>query len=133
MTEKRFYKLILGGVIIGVTYLLIQLYIYKPKESICLFKTVTSIPCPSCGSTRSVLELLNGNFFIALHWNPLGIFTFALMVVIPPWALYDKIFNRVTLYLTYKKMEEKLNKLYISIPLIILVIANWIWNIYKGL
>ena len=41
---------------------------------VCLIKHVTNIPCPSCGSTRSVISLTKGDFVGALKFNPIGYF-----------------------------------------------------------
>ena len=38
----------------------------------CAFKTVTGLPCVTCGSTRSLIEFLHGHFLAALKWNPLA-------------------------------------------------------------
>lgn len=37
----------------------------------CVFKRLTTIPCPSCGSTRSVVHLSHGDFLSAFVMNPL--------------------------------------------------------------
>ena len=133
MTVKQFYRLITSGVLIGGIYILVLLFIYKPTKTLCLFKTITTIPCPSCGSTRAIMEIIHGNIYNAFYWNPLGIITFSLMLIIIPWVLYDKKSNKESLYSYYKKVEQKINNLFIAIPLIILVVAIWIWNIYKGI
>ncbi len=38
---------------------------------LCHFKTLTGIPCATCGGTRACLSLLRGNFGAAFVWNPL--------------------------------------------------------------
>jgi hypothetical protein len=37
----------------------------------CVFKGLTGIPCPTCGSTRSVAHLAHGDILSALAMNPL--------------------------------------------------------------
>ncbi len=37
----------------------------------CVFKGLTGIPCPTCGSTRSVMHLSHGNMLSAFAMNPL--------------------------------------------------------------
>ncbi len=37
----------------------------------CVFKGLTGIPCPTCGSTRSVVHLAHGDILSALAMNPL--------------------------------------------------------------
>jgi Protein of unknown function (DUF2752) len=39
---------------------------------LCPFRLVTSLPCPFCGTTRSVGRILTGDFLEALYLNPLG-------------------------------------------------------------
>jgi len=65
--------------------------------------------------------------------NPLGIFLAIIMSIAPFWILFDKITKKNTLFNFYKKTEEILKKPRYAIPLIFLVIINWIWNITKGL
>ena len=39
---------------------------------LCLFRNLTGLPCPFCGSTRAVGNIVHGNFIEALYLNPLG-------------------------------------------------------------
>lgn len=55
--------------------------VYMPK---CIFKTVTGLDCPGCGSQRALHALLHGDFLEALRMN-------ALLVVLLPllgWMLW---------------------------------------------
>jgi len=65
--------------------------------------------------------------------NPFGIIVAILMVIAPIWILFDIITKKDTFYFWYKKTEEIIQIKWIAITLIILVLLNWIWNIYKGL
>jgi len=38
---------------------------------LCLFKRLTGYPCPTCGSTRGVLHILQGDIPAAWTFNPL--------------------------------------------------------------
>jgi cell division protein FtsW (lipid II flippase) len=97
-----------------------------------MIKRITNIPCPSCGSTRSVSALLHGDFVGAIYWNPLGLVVLAIMIVLPIWLAVDLISKKDSLLQSYKSTEKILRKKTVAIPLIILVIINWIWNIYKN-
>jgi len=55
------------------------------------------------------------------------------MVVFPFWLISDIILKKDSLYNSYIKTEKFLQKKYIAIPLIVLILANWVWNIFKDL
>jgi len=99
----------------------------------CIFKNVTGIPCPSCGTTRAIQLILHGNIIESLYMNPFGIIVISLMIIAPFWILYDVISKKDTFLLSYKKAEEIIRTKWITIVLISLVLLNWIWNIYKRL
>lgn len=102
--------------------------------TLCLFKSATGFPCPSCGITRSVLLLAQGDVAQALWINPLGIIAAILLIIIPAWIMADLIRNKFSLRSVYYRGEELIRSYkLIYIPLIALVIINWIWNITKGL
>jgi hypothetical protein len=100
---------------------------------VCLIKHVTNIPCPSCGSTRSVISLTKGDFIVALNFNPIGYLVAIIMLIAPIWIIADTIKRTKTLFDFYLKIEAYLKRPKIAIPLILLVIINWLWNITKGL
>lgn len=100
----------------------------------CPIKKVTGIPCPSCGTTRSLMELLHGHFADAAHLNPLGIIAAMLMLVLPPWLFYDLATGKATFHTKYLRAEAYIKKHPVIIAFTaLLMIANWIWNINKGL
>ncbi|WP_432711836.1 DUF2752 domain-containing protein [Pedobacter sp.] len=100
---------------------------------VCLIKHFTSIPCPSCGSTRSIIALINGNFVQSLKLNPMGIIVAIIMLLLPMWIILDLLFKRKTLFDFYQKIETYLKYPQYAMPLIILVMLNWIWNIIKAI
>jgi hypothetical protein len=103
------------------------------EPGVCIFKRITGIPCPSCGSTRSVLSLLKGDVLGALFWNPFGFILMAIMVISPIWILYDLIGKKETLFQVYTNSEKFLKRKWVAISAILIVLLNWIWNIYKGI
>jgi hypothetical protein len=100
---------------------------------VCIIKHATNIPCPSCGSTRSVLSLMEGDLVDALMINPLGIVIALILIIAPLWLVLDLFTKRNSLFEYYQKGEKLLKSPFIAAPLIILVFANWVWNIMKGL
>jgi hypothetical protein len=133
INRNRLYILLFISCLAGYTWLFIN---YKTSTfskgiDVCIIKHVTNIPCPSCGTTRSVLSLLNGNFSDAILWNPIGLLLALLMIITPIWIIYDYLEKKETLFYYYRKMESVFQQKKFAILAIVLVISNWIWNIYK--
>jgi hypothetical protein len=99
---------------------------------VCLIKQATNIPCPSCGSTRSIISLTKGNFIKAFYLNPIGYIIAIIMLIAPVWIVSDVIFRNNSLFKCYQIIEINLKKPRYAIPLIFLMSINWIWNITKG-
>ena len=45
---------------------------FTTGPTLCMFRNITGLPCPFCGTTRSIGHILIGNFESALRLNPLG-------------------------------------------------------------
>ncbi|WP_348798159.1 DUF2752 domain-containing protein [Flavobacterium adhaerens] len=136
MTKNKLYLLILTACFLGYSWLLFFKSVVHHSDldmTVCVFKRVTGYPCPSCGSTRAVSHLFNGEISKSLWLNPFGILVAAIMIVSPIWIVWDWITNRQSFYNFYLKVEYYIKKKQIAIPLIVLVIINWVWNIYKHL
>ena len=99
----------------------------------CFIKSLTQIPCPSCGSTRSVMAILSGQFQSAFYWNPLGYLILAGLVIMPIWIIVDMIFGIQSFYNFYCFLNAKIQSKKIAFPLMLLLLMNWYWNIKKGL
>lgn len=137
MNKNKLYSFILFACFIGYGWLLFSFQhehqIQNQEFTVCLFKKVTTFPCPSCGTTRSVLQLSHGNLLSAILLNPFGILVAIIMLVAPFWISYDLVQKKETFYTIYLKTESILRKRKVAFVLIVLVIANWIWNIKKNL
>lgn len=134
--EKNIYLTFSILCLFGYLWLGYNLNIQKKKAvdtQICFIKKTTGLPCPSCGSTRSVLSIINGDFSKALLINPLGFFVSVIMIALPIWITIDICRKRKTLYIAYKKTENIIKKKSISSLLIAFILINWIWNIIKEL
>ncbi len=120
----------------GYAWIGVQLYQDRFTDTpinACIVKHVTGIPCPSCGSTRSVLSILKGDFWNAAWWNPFGFLITIILLVVPVWLTVDYRSNRSSLFEFYLHAEAFLQRKYVAAFAILIVIANWIWNINKGL
>ena len=136
LNRNKLYALIFIACLAGYVWLYIGLTNdYKQNNSVevCPIKHFTNIPCPSCGSTRSVILLTKGNLAEAFSTNPIGYIIAIIMLLTPLWITFDIAFKRKTFFEFYKKIERYLKRPQYAIPLILLVIINWIWNITKGL
>jgi len=76
---------------------------------------------------------MDGKLWNAILVNPLGVVIATGLLVIPLWSIWDLSTGRRTLLNSFFKAERILRKRWVAVPLIILVLANWIWNIIKGL
>lgn len=138
LNRNRLYTLLSIACLAGYTWLYYNIWHQKttPETSsveVCLIKYTAGIPCPSCGSTRSILSITNGNFFEALAINPLGYIVITIMLFAPIWIFFDLVLKNESLFEFYQKTETFLKRPSFSIPIIMLLIANWIWNISKEL
>lgn len=136
MGRNKLYVLLSTACAAGYIWLMLTYYrafSLALEPGVCLFKRVTGVPCPSCGSTRSVLSILKGDFTEAILWNPFGILLTCILLVFPAWIIYDVLSRKSTLYNFYNRTELVLKRKWIAIPAILLVLLNWIWNISKGL
>jgi hypothetical protein len=90
---------------------------------LCLFKFVTHLPCPTCGSTRGVFHLLHGRLLAAWLCNPLVFSVGLLFLVVVIMRIFTGRVIRVTLSLRERRIAWILAA--------VLVIANWIYVIIR--
>ena len=135
LSRNKLYALLLTACIAGYIWLFIGLSQQHAtsKTEVCFIKKMTDIPCPSCGSTRSILSLIKGNFIEAFYINPMGFLIAFILFLFPIWIVVDIITKRNTFFNFYQKVETDIKRPQLAIPLVIIVIINWIWNITKGL
>ena len=50
--------------------------------SVCLFYTLTGLPCPGCGLTRSFVCISHGHLRDSLHWHPLGLVVYGVFLLL---------------------------------------------------
>jgi hypothetical protein len=134
--QKKFYYFTTSFLIIGFGWVAWNLFYFQqssPGLEICVLKNVAGLPCPSCGTTRSILHLLHGDLSTALFMNPFGIIAFIGMVVFPFWIIYDYWNAKGSLWTCYLQFIKFFSNKKFSFVVIVLVLLNWIWNIQKGI
>ncbi len=136
MNRNKLYTLILSACVAGYAWLAYSNHFTRFSDTgtgMCFIKHVSGIPCPSCGSTRSVLAILHGDVIGAFLWNPFGFILLAFLLLVPAWIIFD-LFTRKNSFLHfYQQTEIFLKRRKVAWLAIAIVSANWIWNIHKGL
>ena len=93
-----------GLALCGLAWLTIVAVIqFTPIEgpTLCTFRRVTALPCPTCGASRCALSLLSGRVTDAIAFNPL---VFAAGIVVCASMILRTCFaRRVRLGLTGRK------------------------------
>lgn len=92
----------------------------------CAFKGLTGVPCPTCGSTRSVLYLSQGEISAALAMNPLT--TLGLMA-----AMLYFLYSVVTLACDLPRINflfADREKIAVRAAAVILLFVQWSYLIH---
>ena len=134
ISRKNLYILIMLFCVSGYSWLVMHLDSrwVNVVGSVCVFKKVTGIPCPSCGATRSMIALISGDLINGVLWNPIGLLLLGGLVIFPFWLLHDLALKKNSFHVFYASVEKTIRQKRIAWPLIVLVLLNWCWNIYKG-
>ena len=82
-------KLLFGsGIVLALgigAYLLNRLH-----GTVCIFKTLTGIPCPGCGMTRALVAAARGRFELAFYFHPLFPLTPVLVAGVGVYSLSNR-------------------------------------------
>ncbi len=135
MSRKQLYSLVIIAAGIGCGWLVYSIWNISRSvhigSTVCMFKKITGLPCPSCGATRAIITLLKGHWEDSLLINPLGVLLLLSLFIFPVWVGCDFVKKRKSFWLFYLKTEQQLRKRRIAIPFVLLIVVNWVWNIYK--
>jgi hypothetical protein len=95
--------------------------------TLCVFKGLTGLPCPTCGSTRVLGRLFALDFAGALAMNP---FTTLVTVLVAAWAVADLALlpRRRALDLD---VPRRLG-FALRVGALVLFLANWVYLIAAG-
>ncbi len=133
VSRNRLYALVLIVCFVGFAWLYLHLgSSSEVGNTFCWIKTITGLPCPACGTTRAIVSILNGEVVRGIQQNPFGLPVLVVMIVSPVWILADILLSGDSFFRYYQVMEKKLKRKDVYFPLAAIVIANWIWNYYKG-
>jgi hypothetical protein len=89
----------------------------------CVFKAFTGIPCPTCGTTRSLVHLAHGDILGSLILNPL--FSLAMITALFLFFARSAVlpFNRSRITLTLTHCEGVL----LRAGIVGIFMSNWIY------
>jgi hypothetical protein len=103
------------------------LHLDRIPFSLCLFKAFTGLPCPTCGTTRTLGRLFSLDFAGALRMNP---FMTLLAVVVAAWALAD-----LALMARRQALGVEVSPrvaLVLRVGALVLFLANWLYLLAAG-
>lgn len=130
MNAKKLYLFILVFSFAGFIWLFINIFIHT-DITVCIFRGVTGIPCPSCGITGTLRSVFYGNLSETKEINFLSFLILPMIFVIPFWIISDLLFRKQTFYRFYLKTENILKRRKVAVPLLIVLLLNWIWILFK--
>jgi hypothetical protein len=94
----------------------------------CVFKTITGLPCPTCGVTRTIIALSRGDLSRALFMNPLA------AVACGAGVLY-LLYAGIVLALGLPRLRPTVSSIgarRIRIAAVATLAVNWAWLIASG-
>ncbi len=120
------FGIIYGGialVMLGVGRLL-PILSFAPD---CVFKGLTGLPCPACGSTRSVVHIAHGDILSALAMNPLTTLCLMAAIAFIIYSLMSAAFDlpRINVILA----DKEKNVMRAGVAMILL--AHWAYLIIQ--
>jgi len=90
----------------------------------CAFRSLTGLPCPTCGATRAAWQFLHGHFLSSLFFNPLAFVTYCAITAFDLYALAVLISRAPRLRFTGFTYGERAAVRY---SVLALLAANWLY------
>lgn len=128
MTSRVRNSLLLAGLAAGATAMVL-LRGHIVWTTVCPFKLITGIPCPGCGGLRAAQALMQGDILHALWLNPLSVLLIVWAAVSAVWLAVDILRDSNSYVNLYHRHTPKV----LLIIIVAVLVANWIFNIVKGL
>lgn len=131
---KYFYIFLALSNLLALFWIFINLINYGKSSfslSVCMVKNISGYPCATCGTTRSILSFVSGDFSIAFFQNPFGVLASITIFILPFALLLDLFSQKKILYHLFHKMLTALNQSKYWISILTFFLLLWIWNLYK--
>lgn len=94
--------------------------------TLCHFRAITGLPCPTCGMTTCFIHMTHGDFLRALAVSPLGVFVFFYVLAIIVFMIGHKIWKWPAVRVVLGRRE----KIAAIVLAIVVVLLNWAYNIF---
>jgi len=124
---KRQSIIVVSAYAIGV--LVFLLIAHTPFYLPCMWKAITSIPCPTCGLTRAFLYFYQLNIISAVKMNILTVPIIIGIIIHLICAGADLIYNKNLL----NRFNRFFAKSWVLVTLLILIFISWGYNVYIGI
>ncbi len=118
---------IFGAIGLVVAAAVRVLHLDRIPFSLCYFKAFTGLPCPTCGTTRTLGRLFALDFAGALRMNP---FATLLALVVAAWALAD-----LALLPRRQALDVEVSPrvgFALRVGTLVLFLANWVYLVAAG-
>ena len=123
--QKRIPGKIEFGIIYGGIALLVLAAAWLPPVVAlapdCVFRGLTGIPCPTCGSTRSVIHLSHGDMRAAFFMNPIAALFMIAAVLHFFYSSITFLFGLPRIILTLSDKEKNI----VRTVVVMLLLAQW--------
>ncbi len=97
--------------------------------TLCVFKGLTGLPCPTCGSTRALGRLVALDFAGALAMNP---FTTVVAVVLAAWGVADLGAPVAPSRRRPRRVTRSASASPLRVGALVLFLANWVYLVAAG-
>jgi hypothetical protein len=100
--------------------------------TLCLFRNLTGMPCPACGTGHALQHLLRGDMAASLATNPFGMLVFVASVYVAGLILYDLLLKRDSFGAFLAAIGHFfMRRRALAVLCVALALINWGWNIIK--
>ncbi|HOJ84334.1 MAG TPA: DUF2752 domain-containing protein [Bacillota bacterium] len=106
-----------GGLLYFLTYDLTSSLIQTPP---CLFRTLTGLYCPGCGSRSALIQLARGKLYAAWRLNPL------MILFLPAAVLF--LISQIKILITGRSLPRLFLHHSLVWALFYLILAYWIFR-----
>lgn len=131
MDFRRTYAFTAIFLLVSAVWSAVLLFAWKFSVTVCPFRLLTGLPCPSCGTGRAMVQLCRGDFRGAFMTNPIVFVLAAFGISVGGMMFLDLVFGKCTLPRFYSACGRILSRKAVLAVLLLLIAANWIWNLIK--